>query len=156
MNNLQNPFKKLISLVLVLSLVLPYVFHSKAYASTIKDDNIPISIVLDKSEEIYSEQLDLSYRSLNLDVLTNRQQQSLCATGIAVIVGGVLVGYIIGGTITFVTGHRLDWWVAEALRWAYSGVRKVFINNDGSSYGTNSSGYVKDTPHGNWYCPYAI
>lgn len=101
MNNLQNPFKKLISLVLVLSLVLPYVFHSKAYASTIKDDNIPISSVLDKSEEIYSEQLDLSYRSLNLDVLTNRQQQSLYATGIAVIVGGVLVGYIIGGTINF-------------------------------------------------------
>lgn len=89
-------------------------------------------------------------------------EPKVAPVGIAIFVGGILVGYLIDGYIIYETGHSAGYWVAHAIEWASQGlgaIKNFFINSNTStkvSYATNATGCVQRFPGGPWLCPTGI
>lgn len=99
--------------------------------------------------------------SVELDKLLMNQADgyttySITGSSVLVFIAGVVVGYIVDGAVIAISGKSSAEWVAGALNWAHSGTSKLFVKSDGKtiSHGVSSTGCVRFTPRGNWYCPY--
>lgn len=98
---------------------------------------------------VYDDNLGINL--YEVDNLSYREIDMLSTKGIAVSVGGILVAYLVDGVLIYTTGHSGGWLVFEALKWTGTNVKKVFINNDGSSYDVNAKGCIQKVLHGNWH-----
>lgn len=140
--------KKLFTIALVFTFILPF-FSAITYADSevntinLQETSLSLNTNTD-ADETYIFQREKLYNDIS----------TYSATEILVFVGGIVVGYIVDGAIISTTGHSAGWWASEAMKRAKSNVEKVFINDDGTSYGVGASGCVKNSPHGVWHCPY--